>query len=109
MTRKLIKVCEDTYDDIGNICGTAADIAEYFMELEACLRVDNSIPDDAVIHFEVRQHYSGADLYASYTRLENDEEYEKRIKSEKAKAKRAMDKEAKERAEYERLKAKFEG
>jgi len=70
---------------------------------------------DRDVYFDIQSYgYDGGkELYMYERRLENDKEYDRRIaleKKEKVKAKDAKAlKKAKERAEFERLKKKFEG
>ncbi len=61
-------------------------------------------PLNSLHDIKIYESYSDVDFYTE--RLETDEEYEKRIKPYTAKLRA---KEEKERKEYERLKAKFEG
>lgn len=95
--------------EMSDIKGSIDDITQLFIEEQIRVAAMYGIEDISTIMFEAEGYGydGGVQMMVRYPRLETDAELEARVKKEVADEKRAAKKEEKERAEYERLKAKF--
>lgn len=105
-------VQEKTYAsglEMTDIKGSLEDIMKLFREEQMRIAKQYNIANPSIIEFEA-EYYGydgGVEMMVKFPRLETDRELEERIKKEVQAEKRAAKKEEKERAEYERLKAKY--